>query len=64
MFLGSFLAGIVHELSAIAPTVGYFAGIGIANIKSNKIGFNWEMIIYIFALITVIFLNLFLNIFA
>ncbi len=64
MFLGSFLAGIVHELSAIAPTVGYFAGIGIANIKSNKTGFNWEMLLYIFALIAVIFLNLFLNIFA
>jgi len=64
MFLGSFLAGIVHELSAIAPTVGYFAGIGIANMKGNKTGINWEIIIYIFALIVVIFLNLFLNIFA
>ncbi len=64
MFLGSFLVGIVHELSAIVPTVGYFVGIGIGNIKSNKTGFNWEMIIYISALIVVIFINLFLNMFA
>jgi len=64
MFLGSFLAGIIHELSAVVPTVGYFVGIGIANIKGNKTIFSLEMIIYIIALIAVIFLNLFLNIFA
>ncbi|OGC44020.1 hypothetical protein A2400_02125 [candidate division WS6 bacterium RIFOXYB1_FULL_33_14] len=64
MFLGSFLAGIVHELSAIVPTVGYFAGVGIANIKGDKTIFNWEIILYTFALIAVILLNLFLNVFA
>ena len=64
MFLGSFLSGVIHELSAVVPTVGYFVGIGIANIKGNKSIINWEMIIYILTLIAVIFLNLFLNLFA
>jgi len=63
MFLGSFLSGILHEVSALSPTVGYFVGIGVANMKVIRTKFNIEIILYILALIGVIFLNLFLNIF-
>lgn len=63
MFLGSFLSGIIHELSAIVPTVGYFVGIGVANMKSKKDSFNWEMFLYISALVIVILLNIYLNVF-
>ena len=64
MFLGSFLSGIFHEVSALGPTVGYFIGIGVANMKVIKSKFNVEIILYILALIAVILLNFFLNILA
>lgn len=64
MFLGTFLAGIVHEALALSPTVGYFIGIGVANMDSKKGTFNWELFLYILALIVVIFINLQLNVFA
>ncbi|HNW23159.1 MAG TPA: hypothetical protein PKH06_00105 [Candidatus Dojkabacteria bacterium] len=64
MFLGSFLSGILHEVSALGPTVGYFIGIGVANMKVIKPKFNIETLLYIFVLIAVIFLNFFLNILA
>jgi hypothetical protein len=63
MFLGSFLAGIVHEALALSPTVGYFVGIGVTNMSSKKNKINWELILYILALIIVIFINLQLNVF-
>jgi len=63
MFLGSFLAGIVHEALALSPTVGYFVGIGVANMDNKKGKLSWELIIYVLALIIVIFLNLQLNVF-
>lgn len=62
MFLGSFLSGILHEVSSLGPTVGYFVGIGVANMKVIRPKFNIEIILYIFALIAVIFINFFLNI--
>ncbi len=62
LFLSSFLSGVLHELSALSPTVGYFVGIGVANIRGNKMNDIWEMILYIIALIAVVFLNLFLNV--
>ena len=64
MFIGSFLAGLVHEALALSPMVGYFVGMGVANIDSKKEGFRWELLLYIIALIVVIFINLQLNIFA
>lgn len=63
MFLGSFLSGILHEVSALSPTIGYFVGIGVANMKLIRPKFNIEMILYIFALIAVIIANFILNIF-
>jgi len=62
LFISSFLSGVLHELSALSPTVGYFVGIGVANIRGNKMNDKWEMFLYIVALIAVVFLNLFLNI--
>jgi len=64
MFLGSFLTGILHEVSALSPTVGYFVAIGVANLKLNRPKINIEVILYILALIIVILLNFFLNIFS
>lgn len=63
MFLGSFLSGILHEVSALGPTVGYFVGIGVANMKVIRPKFSIELILYIFALIGVIIANFVLNIF-
>lgn len=64
MFLSSFLSGIIHEVCALAPTVGYFVGIGIANIKRDSSKNSLEYILYILALIGVIILNFVLNIFS
>jgi len=64
MFISSFLTGIIHEVSALSPTVGYFVGIGMANIKSDKKENHWETLSYILALIGAIILNFVLNIFA
>ncbi len=64
MFISSFLTGVIHEVSALSPTVGYFVGIGMANMKSNKSGNRWDIILYILALIVVTILNFILNIFA
>ncbi len=64
MFLGSFLSGILHEVSSLGPTVGYFVGIGVANLKIIRPKFNVEIILYILGLIAVILLNFFFNILA
>jgi len=64
MFVSSFLTGVIHEVSALSPTVGYFVGIGMANIKNDKKENGWEIVLYILALIGVIILNFILNIFA
>lgn len=64
MFVSSFLTGVVHEVSALSPTVGYFVGVGMANMKSDKRENGFEMVLYILALIGVIILNFALNIFA
>lgn len=64
MFVSSFLTGVVHEVSALSPTVGYFVGVGMANMKSENRDKGFEMVLYILALIGVIILNFALNIFA
>lgn len=64
MFLGSFLSGILYEVSSLGPTVGYFVGIGVANLKIIRPKFNVEIILYILGLIAVILLNFFFNILA
>ncbi len=64
MFLGSFLGGIIYEAPALSSTVGYFVGIGVANMKIDRPKLNIEMVLYIVALIGVILANLFLNVFA
>lgn len=63
MFLSSFLSGVIHEVSALSPTVGYFVGIGVANMQVDKKNNKWEIFLYILALIGVVILNFFLNIF-
>lgn len=63
MFISSFLSGVLHEVSVLSPVVGYFAGIGIANMKSTNKNKNWELFLYISILIAVMLLNLRLNIF-
>lgn len=63
MFLSSFLSGVIHEVSVLAPAVGYFAGIGIANMKSTDTNRNWQLVLYILILIAITLLNFRLNIF-
>lgn len=63
MFLSSFLAGVIHEVSVLSPVVGYFIGIGVANIKDTTKNKNFELFIYIFILIAITLLNLRFNIF-
>jgi len=64
MFLGSFLSGVTHEVSVLGPVVGYFVGIGVANMKSTKANKNLELLMYISILIAITFIILRLNIFA
>jgi hypothetical protein len=64
MFLGSFLSGVLHEVSVLPVVIGYFAGIGIANFRmDNKASKIWELILYVVVIIFVVILNLYLNIF-
>ncbi|MDX9739497.1 MAG: hypothetical protein RBT33_04060 [Candidatus Dojkabacteria bacterium] len=63
MFISSFLSGVIHEVSVLSPVVGYFVGIGIANMKGTNRSKNWELFLYISILIAVTLLNLRLNIF-
>ncbi len=63
MFISSFLSGVIHEVSVLSPVVGYFVGIGIANMKSTNKNKNWELFLYISILIAVTLFNLRLNIF-
>lgn len=64
MFLGSFLSGVLHEVSVLPAVIGYFAGIGIANFRmTNKVSQTLELILYVLVIILVVFLNLYLNIF-
>jgi len=63
MFLSSFLSGVIHEVSVLGPVVGYFVGIGVANIKDSTKNRNLELLLYIFILIAITLLNLRLNIF-
>jgi len=58
------LGGIIYEAPALSSTVGYFVGIGVANMKIDRPKLNIEMVLYIVALIGVILANLFLNVFA
>lgn len=64
MFLGSFLSGITHEVSVLGPVVGYFVGIGVANMKSTKANKNLELLMYISILIAITLVILRINIFA
>lgn len=64
MYLASFLGGVLHEVSALSPTVGYFVGIGVANIKRSNSNYIFEMIMYVLALIAAIVLNFAFNIFS
>lgn len=65
MFLASFLEGILHEVSALSPAVGYFVSVGVANMKTRSdTKFNFSFLIYILALVGVIILNFVLNIFS
>lgn len=64
MFISSFLSGVVHEVSVLSPAVGYFAGIGIANMKSEQSNKNWQLLLYISILIGITLLDFILNIFS
>jgi hypothetical protein len=64
MFISYFLSGVVHEFSLLSPAVGYFVGIGIANMKSTDTNKGWQLTVYILILIAVTGLNFFLNIFS
>ena len=64
MFLATLFTGILHEVSALSPAVGYFVAIGIANMRVDNTRFNFSLILYILALIAVIVLNFILNIFS
>lgn len=63
MFLSSFLSSSTHEISVLSPVVGYFVGIGIANMKSTDTRKTLQLILYIFILIAITVINLNLNIF-
>lgn len=65
MFLASFLDGILHEVSALSPAVGYFVSVGVSNMKTRSdTKFNFSFLVYILALVGVIILNFVLNIFS
>jgi hypothetical protein len=64
VFVASFMSGVLHEVSALMPVVGYFAGMGIANIKSTNKNKNWEFVFYISLIIVSVFVNFWLNILA
>jgi hypothetical protein len=64
MFVSSFLSGVVHEISVLSPAVGYFAGIGIANIKSTDMNKSWQLHLYVSILIGITLFNFVLNIFS
>ena len=64
MFLATLFTGVLHEVSALSPAVGYFVAIGIANMRVDNTRFNFSLILYILALIAVIILNFILNIFS
>ena len=63
MFLGSFFSGVTHEVSVLGPVVGYFAGIGIANMKNRSTNKSIELLMYISILIVITFIIFRLNIF-
>lgn len=63
MFLSTLFSGVLHEVSVLAPVVGYFVGIGVANIKGENRSKNIELLLYILILIAVVLINFRLNIF-
>jgi len=63
MFISTLFSGVLHEVSVLAPVVGYFVGIGVANIKVENKGKAFELFLYILILIAVVLINFRLNIF-
>lgn len=63
MFISTLFSGVLHEVSVLAPVVGYFVGIGVANIKVENKGKSFELFLYILILIAVVLINFRLNIF-
>jgi hypothetical protein len=63
MFISTLFSGVLHEVSVLAPVVGYFVGIGVANIKVENKGKTFELFLYILILIAVVLINFRLNIF-
>ncbi|MGI6423477.1 MAG: hypothetical protein ACOX0X_02605 [Candidatus Dojkabacteria bacterium] len=63
MLISTLFSGILHEVSVLAPVVGYFVGIGVANMKLDSKRKNFELFLYISILIIIILLNFKLNIF-
>lgn len=63
MFISTLFSGVLHEVSVLAPVVGYFVGIGVANIKVENKGKTFELLLYILILIAVVLINFRLNIF-
>lgn len=64
LFLGSFLSGALHEVSSIPPVVGYFAGIGIANINNSNMSKTWELFLYFVIILIAVIFNLRIAIFS
>jgi hypothetical protein len=63
MFISTLFSGVLHEVSVLAPVVGYFVGIGVANIKVENKGKAFELFLYILILIAAVLINFSLNIF-
>lgn len=63
LFLGTFISGFVHEVSTITPVVGYFAGVGIANLRNSN-SKAWEILLYFGIIIIALLLTFRLSIFS
>ncbi len=62
LFLGVFLTGSTHELTAIAPALGYYFAVSMVTqeqiFRKNSISFIFSMILLAIIFFAVIFLNL------
>ena len=62
LFLGVFLTGSTHELTAIAPALGYYFAVSMVTqeqiFRKNSISFIFSMILLSVAFFAVIILNM------
>lgn len=62
LFIGIFLTGSTHELTAIVPALGYYFAVSMVTqeqiFRKNTVGFSFSMVLLAITFFTVIFLNI------